>query len=135
MAVPDPDDQSSPNGQRWFDDPSDRGGHGDEGGRPDDVRDWGDGTASGRRGGIAGEISLGQKQSSVSLHRARFERARFAGYITNPTRFISNGDLVISVQIPFEYKHLALPLTDAFGIPLTFDVEVYKPYRDAEGGE
>jgi hypothetical protein len=39
--------------------------------------------------------------------------------------------MMIQLQIPFQFKHLAEPLTDAFGIPLSFDVEVWAPYHEA----
>jgi hypothetical protein len=44
--------------------------------------------------------------------------------------FNRNGDMMITIQVPFQFKHLAEPLTDAFGIPLSFDVEVWQPYQD-----
>jgi hypothetical protein len=46
--------------------------------------------------------------------------------------FNRNGDLNIQIVVPYQFKHLAEPLTDAFGIPLSFDVEVWRPYQEAD---
>jgi hypothetical protein len=41
--------------------------------------------------------------------------------------------MVITICVPYQFKHLAEPLTDAFGIPLSFDVEVWQPYKGTGG--
>lgn len=48
-------------------------------------------------------------------------------------KFLKSGDLVLHLVVPFEFKHLAIPLTDAFGIPLSVDIQVWSPYKEATG--
>lgn len=46
-------------------------------------------------------------------------------------RFGRSGDLTITLTVPYEYKHLAQPLADAFGLPLSVDVQPWAPFKEA----
>jgi hypothetical protein len=41
--------------------------------------------------------------------------------------------MIITIQVPYQFKHLALPLADAFGLPLSIDVQLWEPYVEATG--
>lgn len=73
------------------------------------------------------------QQITQQDHAARrFSTAQFVGHVSEKMTFNKNGDLVIQVLVPYEFKQFALPLADAFGIPLSFDVQIWKPYTEAE---
>ena len=40
----------------------------------------------------------------------------------------------VVIEVPYQFKHLALPLADAFGLPLSIDVQLWEPYIEAGGG-
>lgn len=58
-----------------------------------------------------------------------FHGVQVVGYLKNEAKFARNGDMIITLQIPYEFKGLAFPLTDAFGIPLSIDFQVWEPYE------
>jgi len=102
-----------------------------------DVGRWGSNTPSGRRGGVdtssavkranrARQIQQVERQDRVLRE---FEHTQFVGHITDKISFNRNGDVLIQIQVPYEFKELAMSLTDAFGIPLSFDVEVWELYK------
>lgn len=107
--------------------------------RTADVSGWSDHTPTGLREGInreeAAELAYRERQTQLVSQQDRvirkFEHAQFVAHISDRISFTKNGDMMIQLQIPFQFKHLAEPLTDAFGIPLSFDVEVWAPYREA----
>ena len=79
-----------------------------------------------------------QRQHIDSAYRQaasveRFERTQFVGYMTDKVSFNRNGDMLVVIQVPYEFKELALPLTNAFGLPLSIDVELWAPFRNAAG--
>lgn len=45
-------------------------------------------------------------------------------------KFSRNGDMEITLTIPYEMKEFAFPLSDAYGLPLSVDVQLWKPYND-----
>jgi len=45
-------------------------------------------------------------------------------------RFTRQGDVEIKLVVPFEFKHLVLDLSNAFGVPLSFDVQIWNPYAE-----
>lgn len=47
-------------------------------------------------------------------------------------KFNRQGDLIVTLLVPFEFKHLAIPLTNAFGIPLSVDIQVWNPFSEYE---
>jgi hypothetical protein len=62
-----------------------------------------------------------------------FTGTQFVGFLKSEMKMARNGDCIITVTVPFEYKHLAFPLSDAFGLPLSFDVQLWAPYAEAAG--
>lgn len=66
----------------------------------------------------------------MELSRNPFAGVQFVGYIKQEMKFLRNGDLNITIQVPFDYKWMALPLTDAYGIPLSVDIQVWEPYEE-----
>jgi len=72
----------------------------------------------------------------TALQPKIFTAAQFVGYLKTEAKFMKNGDVQFTIQVPFEFKDLALPLTDAFGLPLSIDIQLWEPYaRDiAENG-
>lgn len=62
----------------------------------------------------------------------QFDHCQFVAHVTDNIKFNRNGDMMVMIQVPYQFKHLAMPLTDSFGIPLSFDVEIWVPYKDAE---
>jgi hypothetical protein len=104
------------------------------------VQNWADSTPTGLRDGIdrdeADELARRprQRQSVSDQDRRirRFTHTQFVAHISDKINFNRNGDMMVQIQVPYQFKHLAEPLTDAFGIPLSFDVEVWKPYDDAD---
>jgi hypothetical protein len=113
--------------------------NGDEERRPNDVPSWSDVTPSGIRRGVdeaeSNRIASRQRQNQqVGKDEKRirvFSWTQFIGHVSDKITFNKNGDMIVQVVVPYQFKHLAEPLTDAFGIPLSFDVEVWKPYTDA----
>ena len=61
-----------------------------------------------------------------------FQGVQFVAHLGADAKFTRQGDLVVTLHVPFEFKHLAFPLTNAFGIPLSVDIQVWKPYVDFE---
>lgn len=61
-----------------------------------------------------------------------FDGVQFVAHLGNDAKFNRQGDLVITLLVPFEFKHLAIPLTNAFGIPLSVDIQVWRPFTDYE---
>jgi hypothetical protein len=48
-------------------------------------------------------------------------------------RFTASGDVMLTLVVPYSDKHLALPVSDAYGIQL--DVEISRKRREARGVE
>ena len=114
----------------------------DKDGRTADVSGWRDHTPSGLRGPIdeaeAAELASRDRQTQHVTQQDRllrhFSHAQFVAHLGEKVSYTRNGDMVFTIQVPYQFKHLAIPLTDAFGIPLSFDVEVWRPYSNATGG-
>ena len=112
-------------------------------GRVADVSGWSDYTPSGLRDGIdeAEATKLAERARQEQRVRVqdrqvrKFEHTQFIAHISDRVSYNRNGDMIVTIQVPYQFKHLATPLTDAFGIPLSFDVEVWQPYRDAKEHE
>jgi hypothetical protein len=111
--------------------------------RPNDVPSWSDGTPSGIRRGVDEEksnriASRPRQNQQVDKNEKRirhFSWTQFIGHVSDKITFNKNGDMIVQVVVPYQFKHLAEPLTDAFGIPLSFDVEVWKPYAEGNEGD
>src|SRR5204863_2489739 len=76
-----------------------------------------------------------RQRQSVNTHDRvvrKFEHTQFVAHISDRISYNRNGDMIVTIQVPYQFKHLATPLTDAFGIPLSFDVEVWQPYKDRQ---
>ena len=126
----------------WVDDAATQGSErdGDKKGRPADVSAWHDRTPTGIRGRVDEEEAKRivnrppQKQTVKEDTRStrKFTRTQFVAHISDRMTFNRNGDLTIQMVVPYQFKHLAEPLTDTFGIPLSFDVEVWEPYKEAD---
>lgn len=107
--------------------------------RRGNVSSWNDRTPSGIRERVdldeAEELARRPRQEQHVREQDRrvrtFDHTQFVAHISDRISFNKNGDMMIQLQIPFQFKHLAEPLTDAFGIPLSFDVEVWAPYHEA----
>lgn len=63
---------------------------------------------------------------------SKFAHAQFVAHLSNDMRYGRSGDLTITLTVPYEFKHLAQPLADAFGLPLSIDVQVWAPFSEAE---
>lgn len=132
--------QRKPNESTWDDRASRDKRRGPKDGRPADVSGWADRTPAGARGPIdeeeARKLSYreNQKQRVTQQDQVinKFERTQFVAHVTDRITYTRNGDMVITIHVPYQFKHLAIPLTDTFGIPLSFDVEVWHPYTEAE---
>lgn len=61
----------------------------------------------------------------------KFESAQFVAHLKSDMKFTKNGDVEITLSIPHEFKHLAFPMSDAFGLPLSIDVRVWAPFTEA----
>jgi hypothetical protein len=115
-----------------------RGGSKD--GRTADVSSWGDHTPSGLRGGIdeaeATELARRERQkqrvSTQDRLVRKFDHTQFVAHVSDRITYNRNGDMMITIQVPYQFKHLAVALTDAFGVPLSFDVEVWQPYKERD---
>lgn len=111
--------------------------------RAANVSNWGDRTPSGVRGRVdldeAEELATRPRQDQHVREQDRrvrtFDHTQFVAHISDRISFNKNGDMMIQLQIPYQFKHLAEPLTDAFGIPLSFDVEVWAPFKEAKERE
>lgn len=95
---------------------------------------------SGHRGGIGdGEVDKEYDRPAHLQHITRddrishkFTHTQFVGHLANDMRFGRNGDLTITITVPHEFKHLAEPLSNAFGLPLSVDVQVWAPYSESK---
>lgn len=56
--------------------------------------------------------------------RRRFQHAAFRGSVAAMV-FTRQGDLRVTIDVPYSDKHLAIPLSEAYG--LTLNVEVNRP--------
>lgn len=104
---------------------------------------WSDRTPSGFRG----RVDLEEAQRQASRPRAdqrvteqdrqvrAFSSTQFVGHISDAIRFNRNGDMLVTIQVPYQFKHLALPLADAMGLPLSWDVQLWEPYIEAKDGD
>lgn len=107
--------------------------------RRGNVPGWNDRTPAGLRDRVdyeeAEELARRPRQEQHVREQDRrvrtFDHTQFVAHISDRISFNKNGDMMIQLQIPFQFKHLAEPLTDAFGIPLSFDVEVWAPFAEA----
>lgn len=77
----------------------------------------------------------GQQQAIVmdNARRRGFTHAQFVAHLKSDMKFTKNGDVEITLVVQHEFKHLAFPLSDAFGLPLSVDVELWRPYTEAQG--
>ena len=64
----------------------------------------------------------------------KFHHTQFIGHVSDDMRFDKFGNMRVTFIVPYEFKHLAMPLSDGFGIPMHVDVQVWKPYDEAAKG-
>lgn len=94
-------------------------------------------TPSGWRRRVANPGGIRDRQTqTIEQHQRRyaepFAHTQFVAYLHGQEiKFAKNGDVVVSLRVPYEYRDLAIQLTDAFGLPLSVDVELWAPYADA----
>lgn len=63
----------------------------------------------------------------------KFEWTQFVAYLsTADMKFAKNGDMLLTLRVPYGFRDLAIPLSDAFGLPLSVDVQLWQPYREAQ---
>ena len=76
------------------------------------------------------------KQETSTAHRKgvkpSFDHAMFTASMRD-MRFTASGDVLLTLVVPYSDKHLALPVSDAYGIQL--DVEISRKRREARGVE
>lgn len=103
-----------------------------------DAHEWSSDLPSGLRPPV--NEAAAQVKAARDKHRQRVDRQSAAFQKFVPTQFIAhvddirfgrNGDLIIKLVVPYEFKALALTLSDAVAIPLSFDVQVWNPYAEA----
>ena len=56
------------------------------------------------------------------IYRGKFDHAQFAAHL-HDFKFTRNGDVVVTLVIPFRYRDRGLPLSDAWGVPLSVDIQ------------
>lgn len=61
----------------------------------------------------------------------QFVSGQFVAYLGRNIRTLQDGSVSVTLRVPYEYRHYAMPLIDAIGIPLSVDIQVWKPYEDA----
>lgn len=62
---------------------------------------------------------------------AKFEHGQFVAYLGGKINILRNGSVSVNLHVPYEFRHLALGLVDAVGVPLSVDIQVWKPYNEA----
>lgn len=62
----------------------------------------------------------------------KFQGSQFIAHLKDDVKFTRQGDVEIKFLVPFEFKHLVLDLTNAFGVPLSIDVQVWQPFKEFE---
>jgi hypothetical protein len=88
-----------------------------------DVPGWGDSTPSGLRDRVdqdeAEELAARERQKQHVTEQDRrvrtFDRTQFVAHVSDRINYNRNGDMQVTLQIPYQFKHLAEPLTDAEG--------------------
>lgn len=60
----------------------------------------------------------------------RFTGTQFVAYVNSDMKFDKYGDMIVNLRVPFDFKELAVPLSDVFGLPLSIDVQIWKPYEE-----
>lgn len=107
----------------------------------DTIHEWfGSNTPSGQRGGVdideairlASRDHHDQTTSPHDRDLRKFTGCQFVAHVDATIKFDKNGDMIVTFRVPYQFKHLAIPLTDAFGIPVSIDVQIWQPYRNAE---
>ena len=72
------------------------------------------------------------KQERSTAHREgvkpKFDHAMFSASMRD-MRFTASGDVMLTLVVPYSDKHLALPVSDAYGIQL--DVEISRKRRSS----
>lgn len=66
-----------------------------------------------------------------------FESTQIVAFL-NEIKQNRKGDVIVSIMVPYRYRWFALPLGDAYGIPLSIDVQRWQLYdnaRTAAAGE
>jgi hypothetical protein len=56
-------------------------------------------------------------------------------HIDGVIQYARNGDLKVPLLVPYQFAHLAEPLTTVVGLPLSFDVEIWAPYTEAKNAQ
>ena len=73
---------------------------------------------------------MSSAQERANTHRVgvkpQFEEAAFSAAMRD-MRFTANGDVLLTLVVPYSDKHLAVPVSDAYGI--TLDVEMRRKRR------
>lgn len=119
----------------------DTSGDGNEDGWDATVSGWSDRTPAGRRSGLNPDAATTKAartphQQQVThddaYYSPGFTWTQFVAYLKDGGKFNKNGDLEMTLIIPFEFKHLGVPLTDAVGLPLSFDVQLWQPFATAQ---
>lgn len=72
-----------------------------------------------------------QRITQLDTTISQFDGAQFVAYIGRNIRTLSDGSIAVTFRIPYEYRHFAPPLFDAVGIPLSVDIQVWRPYEEA----
>lgn len=66
----------------------------------------------------------------------QFTRCQFVGHLSRGLKFTTTGDLIVEFVVPSQYTDLALPLQHTVrGVPLSVDIEVFRPYTEARGDD
>lgn len=66
--------------------------------------------------------------------RPKFDGTQFIAYIVKDMKQRPSGDLEINLTVPFEFRDLAFKLADAMIVPLSVDVQLWKPFEEATNG-
>lgn len=109
---------------------------GDEDGRGADVSGWYERTPSGWRDRVDPDLALKiaerekakQRIDQTTRRIASFAGCQFVAHVSDKMTFNKHGDLIVQLIVPFQFKDMAVPLSDAFGLPLHIDVQLWEPF-------
>jgi hypothetical protein len=105
------------------------------------VSEWFKRSPSGWRDGVdetAAKATASRQRPSQNIDKQdrqirKFGGCQFIAHVAEAMKFDKNGDLIVVMRVPYEFKHLAVPLSDAFGIPMSVDVQVWRPFEEQAG--
>lgn len=72
---------------------------------------------------------LSERRSGV---KPSFDQTMFSASMRD-MRFTANGDVLLTLVVPFSDKHLVVPVSDAYGISLDVDVRRKKRLKTGTG--